>query len=132
MQQAALDVFEAYRQPQSINEDGAKSISTVQNGETSQVNVYEQSGAQIRDDFNVLLLRSRVIDTSDDAGFLGIGKQLNSDATNNLSATLHAQKESFTGSRLRLIQFAGPVKRAWLDELQNLGLEIIASVANTL
>lgn len=128
LQQAGFDVFEANRQPQSINEDGAKSITTVSNDEISKVNVDEQDGAQIRDDFNVLLLRSRVIDTSDDANFIGVGKQLTSDATNKPSAILHAQ--SFTGSRLRLIQFAGPVKRAWLDQLQNLGLEVIAYVPN--
>jgi hypothetical protein len=130
LQQTALDAFEANRQSPAINEDGAKSISPLSIGETSQENAYEQSSAQIRDDFNVLLLRSRIIDTSDDASFLGVGKQLTSDVTDSVSATLSIQKENFKGSRLRLIQFAGPVKRVWLDELQNMGLEVIAYVPN--
>jgi hypothetical protein len=130
LQQTALDAFEASRQSPTVNDDGAKSLSLESTGEALQANDYEQSNVQIRDDFNTLLLRSRVIDTSIGDGFSGVGKQLNNDAANQISTNALAQKEKFTGSRLRLIQFAGPVKRAWLDKVQNQGLEIIAYVPN--
>ncbi|HWQ08733.1 MAG TPA: S8 family serine peptidase, partial [Holophaga sp.] len=34
--------------------------------------------------------------------------------------------ESFSGKRLHLVQFAGPVKRAWLDDLKASGVQIVS------
>jgi hypothetical protein len=130
LRQAALEAFEASRETQIVNEEGVKSISRLSAEGASQTATFEQSSVQIRDDFNVLMLRSGIIDTSDDAGFLGVGNELTSHSTDNSSTTAAMQKESFKGSRLRLIQFAGPVKRAWFDELQKLGLEVVAYVPN--
>ncbi|HWN97909.1 MAG TPA: S8 family serine peptidase, partial [Blastocatellia bacterium] len=81
----------------------------------------------VRDDFNVLLLRSGAIDTTtEDApgNFIGLGKASLADRA---QARLN---QSANGSRLRLIQFIGPVKRRWLDRLRASGLEPIAYVPN--
>jgi hypothetical protein len=88
-----------------------------------------ESSYIVRDDFNVLLLRSGAIDTSADAasgGFLGLGGASGSE--------MAARAASFKGKRgaseLRLVQFVGPVKRAWLDQLRASGLELVAYVPN--
>lgn len=81
----------------------------------------------VRDDFNVLLLRSGAIDTTvaDAPGsFIGMGR-----AANNEIVSAQGERKS-NGSELRLIQFVGPFKRAWLDDLRASGLEPIAYVPN--
>jgi hypothetical protein len=82
----------------------------------------------VRDDFNVLLLRSGAIDTTaEDApgNFIGLGRAELSDRTR-----ASALDQEAGGSGLRLIQFIGPVRRAWLDRLRASGLELIAYVPN--
>ncbi|MEK6302886.1 MAG: S8 family serine peptidase [Acidobacteriota bacterium] len=82
----------------------------------------------IRDDFNVLLLRSGAVDTTAEdtpGNFIGLGRA----ATPGRSQTA-ALSQSASGSQLRLIQFIGPVKRAWLDRVRAAGLELIAYVPN--
>jgi hypothetical protein len=86
----------------------------------------QNSQLDVRDDLNVLLLRSGVIDTTQDEKFLGIGKSLTINTTDNLA--LQQQKDIASRSRLRLIQFAGPIKEEWLAELHSTGAEIIAYV----
>jgi hypothetical protein len=73
----------------------------------------------IRDDLNVLILRSATIDTTaDDApGTLLAG------GSSVTSATPDA-------SQFRLVQFVGPVKSQWLDKLRGAGLEPVAYVPN--
>ena len=77
----------------------------------------------VRDDFNALLLRSGVIDTTDEnssGAFFGLGR-----------ATGFYDKQVRAGrSGLRIVQFIGPVKREWMDELRSSGMEIIAYVPN--
>lgn len=106
-------------------------------GEGGTVNIESSSSALaltssplhsfVRDDFNVLLLRSGAIDTTvaDAPGsFIGMGRAANSE-------TVSAQSErKLNGSELRLIQFVGPVKREWLDGLRASGLEPVAYVPN--
>lgn len=84
------------------------------------------SQVEVRDDFNVLMLRSGIIDTTQDEKFLGLGKSL-ANATGD-HATIFQPKEIASRPRLRLIQFAGPIKKEWLAELQSTGAEIIAYV----
>ncbi|HSF24091.1 MAG TPA: S8 family serine peptidase [Blastocatellia bacterium] len=82
----------------------------------------------VRDDFNVLFLRSGAIDTTaEDApgDFLGLGRAAPAD-----QARTSALGQSSSGSRLRLIQFVGPVKGEWLDRLRASGIEPIAYVPN--
>jgi hypothetical protein len=75
----------------------------------------------VRDDLNVLLLRSGAIDTTaDDAPGSLIG----------MGATASTQVVKPIDSDLRLIQFVGPVKSAWIRELVASGLEPIAYVPN--
>ena len=84
----------------------------------------------VRDDFNVLLLRSGAIDTTDDetaGSFVGMGHSAASFGLQSLAAP---RSEDSNRSQLRLIQFVGPVKRAWLDQLEASGLEPIAYVPN--
>ncbi|MEW6208973.1 MAG: S8 family serine peptidase [Acidobacteriota bacterium] len=76
----------------------------------------------VRDDFNALFLRSGVIDTTDEnspGAFFGLG-----------SATPLYEKQTRGDNPLRLVQFIGPVKREWVDELRASGMEIIAYVPN--
>jgi hypothetical protein len=84
----------------------------------------------VRDDFNVLLLRSGAIDTTaDDApgGFVGLGGANGSDPARAGNAR---RDENSKASGLRLIQFVGPVKGEWLEQLKASGLEPIAYVPN--
>ncbi|HYV06736.1 MAG TPA: S8 family serine peptidase [Blastocatellia bacterium] len=86
-----------------------------------------RSGFTIRDDFNVLLLRSGAIDTTSEdtpGNFIGLGRAAKS------GRPAIALSQNAGGSQLRLIQFIGPVKRAWLDRLRAAGLELIAYVPN--
>lgn len=85
------------------------------------------TGVEVRDDFNLLLLRAGAIDTTTEAGFAGVETALRESADEAATASVK-QRERFTGKRLRLLQFAGPVKSEWLDELQAMGLELVAYV----
>lgn len=76
----------------------------------------------VRDDFNVLLLRSGAIDTTADetpGSFAGIGPSFRAQSA-----------VSNDSSQLGLVQFVGPVKHAWIEELEASGLEPIAYVPN--
>jgi hypothetical protein len=89
-----------------------------------------QSRIAVRDDFNVLLLRSGVIDTTAGEGagtLVGMGRNVRLDAAQK-GGLPHVEK--LGGARLRLVQFAGPVRREWLDRLRDSGLEVIAYVPN--
>jgi hypothetical protein len=83
----------------------------------------------VRDDFNVLLLRSGAIDTMDENApgrFVSLGRA--SDMTTQSASPPPAATPS--SSPLRLIQFIGPVKSDWLKALRASGLEPIAYVPN--
>ncbi|HVF89165.1 MAG TPA: S8 family serine peptidase [Blastocatellia bacterium] len=85
----------------------------------------------VRDDLNVLLLRSGAIDTTagDAPGrFLGLGRAAAGRGAGLKDASQEGAK--FEGTRLRLVQFVGPVKREWLDGLRAGGVEPIAYVPN--
>jgi hypothetical protein len=85
----------------------------------------------VRDDLNVLLLRSGAVDTTADetsGTFVGIGRSAGSLGLQSVASP--KSKKSDNSSQLRLIQFVGPVKRAWLDHLEASGLEIISYVPN--
>jgi hypothetical protein len=83
----------------------------------------------VHDDYNLLLLRSGTLDTTDDNApgrLLGLGRA-------SLMQTQSAAPRSAApaaSSALRLIQFIGPVKRDWLAALRASGLEPIAYVPN--
>lgn len=93
---------------------------------------------RVRDDYNVLMLRSRAIDTTaqDAPGtLLGLGKSLTAGlevsgpARESRADKQKADKQKAESS-LRLVQFVGPVKQEWLDSLRSNGLEPIAYVPN--
>ena len=90
----------------------------------------DESSYVVRDDFNVLLLRSGAIDTTADpasGNFFGLGGRNSSPLAQAGVARFKGKSKS---SELRLIQFVGPVKRAWLDQLRASGLEVVAYVPN--
>ena len=90
----------------------------------------DASSYVVRDDFNVLLLRSGAIDTTADpapGSFLGLGGASSSPLAQSGAARFKGKSQT---GELRLIQFVGPVKRAWLDQLRASGLEIVAYVPN--
>jgi len=87
----------------------------------------------VRDDLNVLLLRSGAIDTTVDntaGAFVGMGRPAASFGLQAVASSGAESSESSGGAQLRLIQFVGPVKRAWLEQLEASGLEAIAYVPN--
>ena len=88
------------------------------------------SASPVRDDFNLLILRSGAIDTTDESTtgtFVGMGR---SAASYGLQLPVSSASESSSSSQLRLIQFVGPVKRAWIEQLEASGLEPVAYVPN--
>src|SRR5258708_4969799 len=88
------------------------------------------AGFSVRDDFNALLLRSGAIDTTDPAtagAFVGMGRSAESYGLLSVASSGSATDRI---SQLRLIQFVGPVKRAWIEQLQASGLELVAYVPN--
>ena len=87
----------------------------------------------VRDDLNVLLLRSGAIDTTDEetpGSFVGMGRSAASFGLQSLASTVGQNSERSGRAQLRLIQFVGPVKSEWLEQLEKSGLEIIAYVPN--
>ena len=83
---------------------------------------------KVRDDFNVLLLRSGAIDTTADEApgtFVGIAGFANESATSS-----SIDDKDHAPGQLRLVQFVGPIKSAWLDELEASGLERVAYIPN--
>ncbi|HEU4389709.1 MAG TPA: S8 family serine peptidase, partial [Blastocatellia bacterium] len=70
-----------------------------------------RGAATVRDDFNLLLLRSGPIDTSIDT-----------------PSALSLASSQGSQSRYRLVQFAGPVKDAWFEQLRASGFEPVAYI----
>ncbi|MDZ4719539.1 MAG: S8 family serine peptidase [Roseiflexaceae bacterium] len=70
-------------------------------------------GAQveIRDDFNLILLNAETIDTSAP-----------------LPTAFQESAGSFSGKRLRLVQFVGPIRPEWYDELTSTGVQIVGPI----
>lgn len=91
------------------------------------------SALMVRDDLNLLLLRSGAIDTTSDetaGSFVGMGSSAASFGFQSVASTGGESSASSGRAQLRLIQFVGPVKRAWLEQLEASGLEAIAYVPN--
>jgi hypothetical protein len=93
----------------------------------------------VRDDLNVIFLRSGAVDTTaDDAPgeFLGLGGEARTMGTAGLRKTgerraaFEARNLDNSSQNLRLIQFVGPVKGEWLDHLRSSGIEPVAYVPN--
>ncbi|MBI3652726.1 MAG: S8 family serine peptidase [Acidobacteria bacterium] len=126
LNQASLTELEDRRD--NGHQDGAFALSSEGEGQLPADDFF--AAAQIHDDFNVLLLRSGVIDTTEENNFFALGKAASAFTTNQNPSSTPTAKPDFKGSRLRLVQFVGPVKDAWLDELRAAGLELIAYVPN--
>ncbi len=96
--------------------------------------------AAVRDDLNVLFLRSGAIDTtSNDAPgeLLGLGGGAGRIGSPNVSGKtavktgeLEVAQSDNSRQKLRLVQFVGPVKREWLDRLRSSGVEPVAYLPN--
>jgi len=74
--------------------------------------------ANIRDDLNVLMLRSGEIDTADEA------------APGSFAAVMKTGLPLSPESRYRIVQFVGPIKHQWVVDLKAAGLEPIAYIPN--
>ncbi|HEV8484840.1 MAG TPA: S8 family serine peptidase [Blastocatellia bacterium] len=94
--------------------------------------------ASVRDDLNVLFLRSGAIDTtSNDAPgeLLGLGGPAGgigsvTGKTAFKTGDIEPAKSDNSHQKLRLVQFIGPVKREWLDRLRSSGVELVAYLPN--
>ena len=80
-----------------------------------QVMEAEASGStshiEVRDDFNVIQLNARPLDTRTTA-----------------IRALMATPGAFEGKRLHLVQFTAPVKPGWVDELKSCGAQIVSYI----
>ena len=89
---------------------------------------------RVRDDYNALLLRSGLVDTTADEApgtFFGFGGSL--DAVKLASQSKAPRRESpvtASDSRLRIVQFTGPVRSEWLRQLDQLGLQVFGYLPN--
>jgi subtilase family protein len=82
----------------------------------------------VRDDLNLLLLRSGAIDTTGQATtgtFVGMGRSAASYGLQSLTSDTDD-----SSSLLRLVQFVGPIKKAWFQQLEASGVEPIAYIPN--
>ncbi|WP_224247027.1 S8 family serine peptidase [Hyalangium gracile] len=71
-------------------------------------------GAEPRDDLNVILLNAGTIDTASAHG-----------------KSLRAMKpQRFAGRRLHLVQFAGPIKPEWVQQLEATGVKLVTYIPN--
>ncbi|WP_224363257.1 S8 family serine peptidase [Hyalangium versicolor] len=70
-------------------------------------------GAQSRDDLNDLLLNAGVIDTASAHG-----------------QSLRGMSVPVFGKRLHIVQFAGPIQEAWVQELEATGVKLITYIPN--
>ena len=70
-----------------------------------------KSGAEIRDEYNRIELNAAPIDT-----------------TATTAKTLRKTVGAFSGKRLHLVQFIGPVQPAWHDELRKTGVRVVAYI----
>jgi hypothetical protein len=67
--------------------------------------------AELRDDYNVIALNAARLDTTQPA-----------------AQPLRKKAGNFSGNRLHLIQFAGPVQAAWRQELLEAGVKIVSYI----
>jgi hypothetical protein len=70
-----------------------------------------KSGAEIRDEYNRIELNAAPIDT-----------------TAPMARTLRKTVGAFSGKRLHLVQFIGPVQPAWHDELRKAGVRVVTYI----
>jgi hypothetical protein len=94
------------------------------------------SSLKVRDDLNLLFLRSGAIDTTSNEApgeFLGLGgssDSILSGKTAVRNGSLDSAQSDSASRKLRLVQFIGPVKREWLDRLRASGVELVAYLPN--
>jgi len=79
--------------------------------ETVDVELLAASKIELRDEFNLVRLNAAVLDT-----------------TRAETKTLRKAVGSFTGKRMHLVQFVGAVQPAWAEQLEGLGVQIVAYV----
>jgi hypothetical protein len=118
----------------AVEQRGSNNFSIASRAdERSSAATVEGLGIAVRDDLNVLLLRSGAIDTTDEettGSFIGMGRSAASFGIQSLTSRQNSAGSRSSGKNFRLIQFVGPVKRAWLDQLESSGFELIAYVPN--
>src|SRR5882724_2115243 len=121
---------------QRSGDDGVSISSAPQRLGSSASLAVSSASLVVRDDLNLLLLRSGAIDTTDDettGAFVGMGRSAASyglQASASRGIETSESNKSTGGTELRLVQFVGPVKRAWLEQLEASGFETIAYVPN--
>src|SRR6185503_5700748 len=98
----------------SIIEDyGAFVLMTAHGDPADRVSSQSSAGSSVRDDLNVLLLRSGAFDTTE-------GETVSAASLGNSDAA---------EAQLYLVQFVGPIKKEWFEEL-NASVDIISYVPN--
>jgi len=98
----------------SVIEDyGAFTLMSAPDVSASKVSLLSVSGSTVRDDMNMLLLRARAFDTTEDEPV-------------SLSSVGDAEASD---EQLYLVQMVGPVKEGWLNELES-ATDVLAYVPN--
>ncbi|HET8675689.1 MAG TPA: S8 family serine peptidase, partial [Blastocatellia bacterium] len=96
-----------------IADYGAFSLMSAPASAAGRITSEVRAGSAVRDDMNVILLRSGAFDTTE-------GESLQASRIPSIEQT---------GEQLYLVQMVGPVKQEWLDELER-AAEVIAYVPN--
>ncbi|HWC77000.1 MAG TPA: S8 family serine peptidase, partial [Blastocatellia bacterium] len=108
------------RLAREIEKQGGKLVADYGSYQVMQVdsktatNLSNASEVEVRDDYNLIMLNGGALDTSDDA----------------FEKFREARLASFSGKRSQLIQFGGPIKPEWYDELAKTGVKIVTYVPN--
>jgi subtilase family protein/Big-like domain-containing protein len=98
----------------SIIEDyGAFVLMSAPGEAADRVSLQSAAGSSVRDDLNVLLLRAGAVDT-----------------TNEEAVSVTALGESdFADEQLYVVQFVGPIKKQWVNELRS-NVDIVSYIPN--
>ena len=98
----------------SIIEDyGAFVLMSAPGDAADRVSIQSSAGSSVRDDLNVLLLRTGAFDTTE-------GETVSAASLGNSDAA---------GEQLYLVQFVGPIRKQWFEEL-NASVDIISYIPN--
>ncbi|MCK6447729.1 MAG: S8 family serine peptidase [Planctomycetes bacterium] len=120
----ALDTLAAYGAILRLEDYGSFSVATVNAGALGGVKALAALGLEVRDEFTLVNLNGYLLDGADQAA---TAVRLAS-----IPADLRAPAQAASGAerRLRLVQFQGPVRDAWLAGVEATGARVVSYVPN--
>jgi len=114
------------KQAQELEQRGAKLEVIGDYGSFKLVQVDDKAlaslpeGAEVRDEFNDILLNAGTIDTASAHG----------QSLRGMKQQATADKQAATGKRFYLVQFAGPIQPEWYKGLEATGVQVVSYIPN--